>query len=419
MTWPVFAEVPPDASPREAILIRAAACLTFGSAVSIILSIWLSQMLLWFAVAALFFSRAKLHLPRLKLPLALFMLGTAISLMFSGEIVHGLPQIKKLLVFLMLLAAFSCLRTASAVRSLFLVWALLGAFAAVLGIAQFVVKLEQARAAGVSFGPYYTTERITGFMSHWNTFSEEEMFVLLMLLAFLFFAPPAKRVWVWLACAGLLGIALVLAETRGVWFATGIGALYLSWFWRPKLFLLLPIIGALIWFTPVVGQRARSILHPAQSDSNQFHVIAWRTGVAMIERHPLLGLGPDGPKFHFQEYIPSDIPRPLPEGFYQHVHNVYLQYAADRGIPTALMMIWLLLQVLADFWRGVRSQPPTRNMRRFLLHGGIAVVLASMIDGFVEYNLGDSEFLTMFLVVVACGYLALEPGLFDEKPVRI
>jgi hypothetical protein len=31
-----------------------------------------------------------------------------------------------------------------------------------------------------------------------------------------------------------------------------------------------------------------------------------------------------------------------------------------------------------------------------------------MAEGFFEYNLGDSEVLTMFLVVVACGYLALE-----------
>jgi hypothetical protein len=36
------------------------------------------------------------------------------------------------------------------------------------------------------------------------------------------------------------------------------------------------------------------------------------------------------------------------------------------------------------------------------------VVLAIMAEGFFEYNLGDSEVLTMFLVVVACGYIALE-----------
>ena len=39
------------------------------------------------------------------------------------------------------------------------------------------------------------------------------------------------------------------------------------------------------------------------------------------------------------------------------------------------------------------------------------MVLATLVEGFVEVNLGDSEVLTMFLVVVACGYLALEKEL--------
>ena len=418
MTWPNFVDVPPEASPREAFLTRAAVWLTFGAAVSIVLSIWVSQtLMLWPAVAALLLSGVPLHLPRIKLPLALFMLGTLVSLAFSGEIVHGLPQIRKFLVFLALLVVYSCLRNGVVVRWLFLTWAVLGAAAALLGVAQFAVKFEQARQAGVSFGPFYTTERITGFMSHWNTFSEEEMFILLMLGAFLFFAPAArKRMWVWVACAALLGIALILAETRGVWFATGLGGLYLVWFWRPKLILLVPVVVVALLFTPVVGDRVRSIVRPEHSDSNSFRVIAWRTGIAMIERHPLLGLGPDGPKFHFMEYIPADIPRPLPEGFYQHAHNVYLQYAADRGIPTALVMVWLLVQVIVDFRRGIRRLPPGPSTRKFLLHGGIAIVLATMVDGVVEYNLGDSEFLTMFLVVVGCGYLALERDVIEDRP---
>ena len=36
-----------------------------------------------------------------------------------------------------------------------------------------------------------------------------------------------------------------------------------------------------------------------------------------------------------------------------------------------------------------------------------AIVLATLTEGFAEYNLGDSEVLTMFLVVVACGYQSI------------
>src|SRR5664279_2694842 len=128
----------------------------------------------------------------------------------------------------------------------------------------------------------------------------------------------------------------------------------------------------------------------------------------MIEKHPILGLGPEGPKHHFREYVPAGIWASRPPGFYEHLHNVYLQYGAERGIPTLLVFLWILLQILVDFWKGLRILPPGPSDRRFLLHGGIAMVLAMMAEGIAEVNFGDSEPLTLFLVVVACGYLALE-----------
>jgi len=42
------------------------------------------------------------------------------------------------------------------------------------------------------------------------------------------------------------------------------------------------------------------------------------------------------------------------------------------------------------------------------------VILAILAEGFAEYNLGDSEVLTMYLAVVAFGYLATETGRATE-----
>ena len=41
-----------------------------------------------------------------------------------------------------------------------------------------------------------------------------------------------------------------------------------------------------------------------------------------------------------------------------------------------------------------------------MLHGAIAVIIAVMVGGYFEVNLGDSEVLAMFLAVVGCGYSA-------------
>ena len=180
--------------------------------------------------------------------------------------------------------------------------------------------------------------------------------------------------------------------------------------------LAVPVVAILSYLVspPVIKDRFTSLLHPKGVDSNSFRIITWRTGMRMIEAHPLLGIGPEGPKYHFEEWIPADIPRPLPAGWYGHLHNIYLQYSAERGIPTMLILMWILGQIVWDFWHGLRSLPSGPSYRKFLLHGGIAVVLATLAEGVAEYNLGDSEVLTMFLVVVACGYLAMEKDVAPE-----
>ena len=117
----------------------------------------------------------------------------------------------------------------------------------------------------------------------------------------------------------------------------------------------------------------------------------------------------------FDRYVPSDIPRPLPEGWYGHLHNIYLQYAAERGIPTMLALMWMIGKSLWDFAAGLRGKLASTEAR-FVLHGAIAVILAVLAEGLLEYNLGDSEVLMLFLAMIAFGYVAKEAALVDSRP---
>ncbi|MBV9506795.1 MAG: O-antigen ligase family protein [Acidobacteriia bacterium] len=407
---------------QPSFLFRSAQWLTLGSAFSILFSIAVSQALLAIAFATLLASGEKLRLPPVKLPLALFLLGTVVSLIFSSDPVAGLPQIRKFYVFLELLVVFSTLRDAALLRGLFLAWGAGGALIGMRGLVQFAARVSEAHALGRDFYDYYApAERMTGFMSHWMTFSGQEMVALLMLAAFLFFAPPLRKGnWLWPVCLGLMMLALLLGFTRSIWLATAAGGIYLLWFVRKWLVAAIPALAVLVLLVspPAIHERVTSLIHPKQGvDSNEFRVVTWRTGIRMLERHPLLGLGPEGVKLHFMEYVPADVPRPLPSGWYGHLHNIYLHYAAERGLPAMLVLLWFLLQALWDFWRELRRLPPGRSDQRFLLQGGIAVILAIMVAGFFELNLGDSEVLTMFLTVVAAGYLALDGQLapFPQK----
>jgi putative inorganic carbon (hco3(-)) transporter len=394
---------------------RAAQWVSFASAVSILLSIAASQILLGLAIALLLYSGRKPRLPRCWLPLALFLLGTMLSLAFSSDPWHGMPQVKKMFVYTMLVVVFTTIRDTVMARWLVLAWAAVGAAVAGWGVVQFIGDVEKASAEHMNFYEYYLPRRITGAMSHWMTFAGQEMLVLLMLLAFVLFAPVGKRFWIWIGCLALLSIAELLNETRTVWLALGISGFALIWYWKPRFALLGSfVLLAGVWLAPgSVHDRFVSIFKPKKNvDSNEFRYITARTGWEMIKAHPVLGLGPEEVHAQMMEWIPKDIERPLPPGYYGHLHNIYLQYAAERGIPTTLVLVWMLLMILYDFGGAARRLPRGRSNAKFLLLGGIGCVVGIMVSGLFEHNLGDTEVLTVFLAVVAIGYTAIE----ESKP---
>jgi putative inorganic carbon (hco3(-)) transporter len=389
-----------------------------GSAVAILFSIAVSQSLLGVAIAAFLLSGERPRLPRPWLPLALFLLGSMISLLASGEPMVGMPQVRKLYVYLVLVVFFSVIRKTSTARNLLLAWCGLGGAISFLGIAQFLQRIQEARSLHRDFYRYYMgNERITGFMSHWMTFSGEQMIALVILAAFLLFGPRQRgwRLAGWIVAVCAMAIALVLTDTRSAWIATFAAVLYLTWSRKKILVAAVPVLAFVAFLVAphTIQERVQSIAKPhGDVDSNDFRKVVWRTGLRIIAAHPLLGLGPEEVHKQFYEWLPPDTPRPLPSGYYGHLHSIYVHYAAERGIPTMLMLMWMLGMIVYDSGRGLRrlrGLPPGENSdARFLLHAGIACVIAIMIEGFFELNLGDSEVLTMFLVTTACVYVGIE-----------
>jgi len=370
-------------------------------------------MFLGLSLAALLLSSERLRLPPIKLPLALFIAGTVVSWLASGHIRDGTPQIRKFFVFTVLLLVYSTFRKISEVRALALIWAGVATLSAVRSLFQFAQKYQEAQDQHRNFYEFYVGSRITGFSSHWMTLGGEEMLVLLFLLALLFFSMERR----WKAAgwffAVLLALSMVLGFTRSI-FLLGfpVGLLYLLWFWHRWLVAAAPVVALIAFLVApaALKERVISIVQPhGQMDSNEHRSITRRAGMEMIRAHPLLGLGPEvmnNPAV-FDHYVPADIPRPLPVGWYGHLHNIYLQYAAERGIPTLIAMLWLIGKILWDFATALRAKPANPEAR-FVLHGAIAVILAILAEGFLEYNLGTSAVLLLFLAVVSFGYIARE-----------
>jgi putative inorganic carbon (HCO3(-)) transporter len=391
---------------------RVACGLALGSITSILFSIALSQLLLGLAIVVLLASGVRLRLPPVKAPLAIFFGLTIISLLLSGDPVHGLPQIRKFYVFATLPVIFSLFRSLETLGITVSIWSTIAFLSALRSGVQYVHRYHLAEEQYAYNYGFFLDGRFTGFASHWMTFGGEQMIVLLMLLSMLLFSPPRPPMrGLGYAGAAVLWGSTVLGLTRSI-FLLGLpsGCLYLLWTWKRRAALLLPALVILeLLVGPVqVRERVISAVKPHEElDSNAHRSLTRRVGWAMIREHPWFGLGPEQVGRQFTNYLPPGTPRPLPKGFYGHLHNIYLQYGAERGLPALAALLWLVGRILRDFYRGAREYQHVPEVR-FALHGGIAVMIAILLEGCFEHNLGDSEILTLFLAVIGFGYVALD-----------
>jgi O-antigen ligase len=130
----------------------------------------------------------------------------------------------------------------------------------------------------------------------------------------------------------------------------------------------------------------------------------------MIVQHPWLGMGPERVGPHFREFLPPDIAQleELPPAYYAHLHNVYIHYAAERGLPAAAILLWLLLKAVLDHRRALKRLPRGLHDEKFLLHAVIAATIGVALVSCFDVSLGDSEILGLYLALLALGYQAVE-----------
>ncbi len=351
----------------------------------------------------------KKPLPGVTFPIVCWIGWLLISLFASGHIRDGLPQVKKLIWFAMVFVVYYGLSELRHIRATVFAWTAAATASSLWGFVQFARKYRAARALHRDFYTYYVGNRIVGFMSHWMTLSGHLMMVL-MLLGGLLFLSRDRKGKPWLIPAGLIvAAALFIAETRSMWAGAVAGAVYLIWVsGRRWMLLAIPIAAAALYVANPFSARERmiSIVRPhGDVDSNEHRAVLRIIGRQIIRAHPLLGIGPDQVAKQYQNYIPPDVPRPLPTGYYGHLHNIYYHYAAELGLPALAILLWFLLGAIYHFARALRRLP-SDSEARWILHASIAVTIAVMVGGYGEVNLGDSEVLGMFLAVIGCGYSA-------------
>jgi O-antigen ligase len=373
---------------RHANLEQAGLAAVYGVAGALQFSIAIAQILLAIAfccwIALVILDRETIEVPRFAWPLALYAAVTLVSTAFSPDPRTSLMADKQMVLFLLVPLVY---RFAGGPRAATMVTVIVSfaAVSAAVGIVQYgILRYDNLG------------QRPLGTLGHYMTYSGLLMLVIGTALARVLFGKD-ERMWSAVVIPALaVAIPLTFARSAEVGACAAVALLLLLK--DRRLLALLPIIAALFFvLAPArVTDRFESIFN-LKDPTSRDRLVMLREGVHMIKAHPLLGIGPNMVKPLYAEYREPDAVNLTN----QHLHNVPLQIAAERGLPALAVWLWFIVGLIVALAKEFRAKHV-----RFLAAGGLAAVVSMLAAGMFEYNFGDSEFLMLFLILVTLPFAA-------------
>jgi len=371
----------------SARLEQAGLLAVFGVGAALQFSIAIAQSLLAVAllcwVSLIVMRRERIEVPRFFWPLVVYAGLTLVSAAFSPQPWVSFADTKQLVLFLLVPLTFRFIRGDRG-STMITVIVTAGAISAAYGIFQYGIL------------HYDIHHRARGTLGHYMTFSGLVMLVLSIALARLLFG-RRDRLWAALVMPAL-AVAVSVAFTRNTVVGACVAAALLFSLKDFRLFAVLPILGATFLLAAPAELTTRfTSIADLQDPTNRDRLAMLREGEHMIRTHPIVGVGPNMVQVVYGEYrVPDAVETTNP-----HLHNVPLQIAAERGLPALAAWLWFVVGLIVAL--ATRFRDPDQ---RFLAAAALAAVVSMLAAGMFEYNFGDSEFLMLFLSVIALPFAA-------------
>jgi O-antigen ligase len=371
--------------------------LTAASAAATVISIAATEILLGAAVLLWILTRrVPIRFPSYFIPLGAFFVTTLASLLLSPDPGAGRHAIQKFVLLAMGLLATAFVTTQWRAQQAYKLLLAATAVSAIVAIIQFGVSETHFLRTGLLVDDPTLVNRIKGPLGHWMTFSGVQLLVWCA-------AVPATVVLArkWIAAVVTSGVAIVLSNTRGVWLGAAAGFAFIAWA-LPRRIIVAALIALLVVgaaASPIIYRRVKMSLDPNLA-TNYSRAAYWSAGTQMIKDHPLFGVGPERIHDEFPRYYSGKT-----IDYYGHLHNNFLQIAAERGLLSLAAFIWFLVELYRSLLRRLTESD---DDSRWLVLGSIAALTGFVVAGITEYNFGDSEVfvLLLFLVSVPFGLAA-------------
>lgn len=329
------------------------------------------------------------HENKFFLPMALFALLSILSVIFSYDPAQSLWNARNLLLLLIALITYQTIRDELELKLLFATLACGAAITTVWGIVE--------AFAGNGGGTHGL--RLKGTLGHYMTAGGELMIIVLVCTAVtLWYQQKSIRITA-LVVTLFLFIGLAMTQSRNTYVGVAAGILVLLLLWRKGVVFMLPFaLSLVVLISPdILRERIFQIADlKDESVVNRFNMA--ETGIHIIADFPLFGVGLQQVEHIYDRYRTPGAPPNVP-----HLHNNFVQLAAERGIPAMLVWTWLIISFGIGHLRLFRKEDAS-DWLKISSAAGLAAVVALIVAGLFEYNFGDSEVLMLFLMIVSLPY---------------
>lgn len=209
-------------------------------------------------------------------------------------------------------------------------------------------------------------------------------------------APRPHWRWLPLASMLLMGGVLMLTYSRGAWISIlAVVLLFGMIYNRRLLWLLLLVPLAVLAAHDTVAERLLSIVNPVDT-SCTLRLALWESTWAMIVEHPWLGIGWGAywlvyPAYDF--FIGDGGTKIV------HAHNMYLNIAAETGLPGLLLFMTVMVGHFVYALRLRRRLPP--GWRRGMTLGLAGALLSLAVSGLGDYIMFNIQIAMLFWLLCA------------------
>lgn len=194
----------------------------------------------------------------------------------------------------------------------------------------------------------------------------------------------------------VLGVCLILTQTRGAWLALLGGLFCLSWIRSKKLlvFLVLICLVLTLILPQVYRDRFLSSFDIKRDPSNLGRLALWKGALLMYRDHLIRGVGLS----RFQEEYETKYFQPNTD-VTENPHSNLFKFIAETGTVGIVAFIWLMAQLMIWLYRNYKSVADP-NWRLFLL-GSLCGIIIFNIYGLTYINFGDADTLRFFWFLTA------------------